>query len=192
MKKKKFILISCFILAGITSIFSQYIHRVNADGTMDYTTISAAVANASSGDVIDIYGTITGDGIPVHGIIISKNLVIQGQGADVSIIQSSTKEADENVNQRIFTVTPGTTVILQNLTVRNGYLHGEDMSETGAGIKNYGFLVMTKCKMYGNYSKMDDHMVEAGILNHGGGYTSLDETEINQHGRSMTKSENIR
>ncbi len=191
MKKIKMLLIGCILMICMSTAFSQTVHRVCADGSMDYTTISAAIHAAENGDIIDIYGTITGDGVPTHGIIINKNLIIRGQGVEQTIVQASSQVADENINQHIFTITPGSTIILQDLTVRHGYVHGEDVNEKGAGIKNYGFLVVTNCKVHNNYTKIDGDIFEAGILNHGKGYTSFNKHSDQDMAKSILDAESI-
>lgn len=190
------------LLLTLTSIFnilelqSQRLITVSADGTGDFKTISSAIANAVDGDIIDIYGTITGDGLPDYGIIVDKNLIIRGQGIENTIIQASTKRGDPTINQRIFTISPGAVVIIEHLSIRNGYLHGQNAKDKGAAIQNYGHLVLNDCKIYGNFVKVEDDYHEGHVLNHRSGFLSVDKvteahmTLYNSSPNSKTQNRN--
>lgn len=162
-------------LLVVPAINSQKLITVSADGTSDFTTITAAIAHAQDGDIIEIYGTITGDGLANYGIIIDKNLIIRGHGIDNTIIQASDKRGDPTINQRIFTISPKSVVIMENLSIRNGYLHGDIGSDNGAGIQNFGHLVIRNCKIYGNYVKVDNEYHEGHIINHASAFLSIDQ-----------------
>lgn len=172
----------CYLIASVLLIafnlntYAQRLITVSADGTADFKTISGAIAEAKDGDIIDIYGTITGDGIPGYGIVVDKDLIIRGQGPEHTIIQASSRRGDPEINQRIFTIAPKSVVIIEHLCIRNGYLHGQHATDHGAGIQNFGHLVVNDCKIYGNFVKIDNDYHEGHIVNHHSGFLSMDHT----------------
>ncbi len=177
MKKINGVLLSAILFLSIMPTFSQNVLKVNAEGGEDYTTISAAIAAAEDGDIIQVYGVITGDGIPVQGILIDKNITIQGQGTDDTYIQGSLIEADESINQRVFTIAKGVTVTLRDMTIRHGFLNGNIKSEAGAAIKNMGNLVLRNCSVKRNMVLRSDCLSEGGIYNAGNAMLAVDETD---------------
>lgn len=96
-----------------------------------YKTFHKAYISASANDTINLTGTFdwsnsdeTGD-LSTTGYTISKSLIITGQGADTTYIQASSTVY--TANRRIFTVTgSGTTVTIQNVTLRYGYMSNSD------------------------------------------------------------------
>ncbi|MEM7129405.1 MAG: Ig-like domain-containing protein [Chloroflexota bacterium] len=79
----------------------------------DHTTIAAAIGAATAGDTIDILD-------PVHteaGITINKDLTIQGQGAENTIIQGHANF--QQASDRVFQVNSGN-VVFKNLTIQHG------------------------------------------------------------------------
>src|SRR6185369_5831269 len=76
-----------------------------------------AIANAAPGETINFtsVGTIT---LTSGELLIDKDLIISGPGADNLVIQRSADNGTPNF--RIFHVSPGFTVTISGLTVSNG------------------------------------------------------------------------
>ena len=102
-----------------------------------YATITEAIAAATAGDTIDVYGTITleGDGqsSATSGVDINKDLIIQGQGPTSTIVQADATQG--TATRRVFTVPAGITVTLKDMTIRYG-----NCAVAGA-IRNEGALL---------------------------------------------------
>ena len=129
----------------------------------EFDTIQAA---------IDDSGTIAGSTIEIHeavlteaGITVNKDVTIQGQGAESTIVQA---HADvEESTDRVFVVAEGTTVVMSDLTIQHGNTRqGGDSwggDENGAGgILNYGHLTLENCVVRDNWARHG-----GGILNRG-------------------------
>ena len=135
-----------------------YISPTGSDTTGDgsqnnpYQTILNGINAVNSGGTVYLAdGTYSGTGN--YGITINKDLNLIGQSQTGTII-------DALGIGRIFTINSGT-VIIQNLTLKNGYATGWWPSGNGGAILNYGTLNIEKCDFTGN-------KVSAGaISNHG-------------------------
>lgn len=175
MNIKKIILIVLVIqFFSHINLSSQRIYKVAANGSQDFTTLTAAIEEASDGDIIEICGIITNDGIVTHGIVVDKNLTIRGSSCEESFIQGSTIQLDERINKRIFTILEGVTVVLENVTIRNGYLHHSEMNDLGSAIKNHGILILRNCEVNQNYTELECGIQQGGIYNAGKGITAFD------------------
>jgi hypothetical protein len=99
-----------------------------------HTTIQAAIAAASPGDTIGVRDTVHTEA----GIVVNKNLTIQGQGDTKMTVQG----ADRNLNppDRVFTIAAGATVTIENLSIVKGKPRGGG----GGGILNYGTLTLLR------------------------------------------------
>jgi uncharacterized repeat protein (TIGR01451 family) len=114
-------------------------------------------------------GTITFDMTPGHVVspitltsaelVISKDLTIQGPGANLLTVQRSA--AGGTPNFRIFNVTSGTANI-SGLTISNGN------SSSGGGITNRGILILNACAVSGNTASV----ASGGIRNDGSNATA--------------------
>jgi hypothetical protein len=94
-----------------------------------YTSIEAAIAAPTTlnGDTLEIVaGTYTEPGINV-----SKSLTLQGESAATTIVQAATTL--NTAHDGVFIISCGTTVVLQELTIRHG---------TNGGLDNYGQLML--------------------------------------------------
>jgi len=121
--------------------FSYSFSSVLTVGTdKNFTNISSALSTANAGDTIDVFGTITGDGVAFNGIILSKNITIRGQGKDNTIVQGSTSLIKSD--RRVFSITNGAIVKISSLTIRNGNVNGN-----GGGIENLGNLILFNCNI---------------------------------------------
>ena len=96
-------------------------------------------------DAIDDTGIIAGDVINItdaahieSGILVNKNITIQGQGADSTIVQAHA-DVDE-ATERIFFIAPGAVVTIRSMTIRHGNPSSEPRS--GGGIRNEGELMI--------------------------------------------------
>ena len=112
----------------------------------DFVTIQAAIDDpgTASGATIEVAD-------PLHteaGIIVRKDVTIQGQGADKTIVQAHA--ALEEAPDRVFFVAEGATVTIRDLTIRHGNPHlveGEAGKRCGGGIKveEGGTLTLENC-----------------------------------------------
>ncbi|UTB33127.1 MAG: Ig-like domain-containing protein [Methanobacterium sp. ERen5] len=101
-----------------------------------YKTIKTAITAVSPGGVIHLdIGTYN-----EHDLIIDKNLSILGDDAIATII-------DAQQLGRIFTVNSGANVLINNLTLINGYATGN-----GGAINNAGTLTVTGCNLVNNHA----------------------------------------
>ena len=129
----------------------------NGTSGTPYKTFYKAYTEADADSALDLTGTFTwsdeselGDKIIV-GYSIAKNITIQGQGANQTIIQSSIN--DNAANRRVFTIASGVTVSITDLTIRHGRVAG--YTNDGGGIRNEGITQITNCEIYGNRSMGD-------------------------------------
>jgi len=90
----------------------------------DHTTITAAIAAATAGDIIDIQDATHTEA----GITVDKDLTIQGQGQTTTTVQAAATQAA--ATDRVFTVNAGLVVTFQNFTIQNGNL----ASGSGGGV----------------------------------------------------------
>ncbi len=110
---KKIGLILLTLVSCISFSLSAATLTVCASGC-DHTTIQAAINAASSGDVIDILDAVHTE----DDILVDKNLTIQGQGQNATIVQAAATRAA--ADDGVFMVNPGLTVLFQDLTIRHG------------------------------------------------------------------------
>jgi hypothetical protein len=123
----------------------------------DFTTIQAA---------LDDPGTTAGSTIevndPIHtedDIVVEKNVTIQGQGPDDTIVQAH--EDVELSTGRVFAVTEGATVTIRRMTIRHGNPDWEPrigfVRRNGGGVANRGTLTL------------EDVVIRDNIASKGGG-----------------------
>jgi len=114
------------------------------DGTSGtpYKTFTKAYTESTAGDTIDLTGTFTwsdadetGDSSTYEtgylGFEITKDLTIQGHGADQTIIQSASTAYG---SPRIFAIRENASTTIRNLTIRNGYASSAGSYSTGGCI----------------------------------------------------------
>jgi hypothetical protein len=108
---------------------------VCADGC-DFMTVQDAIdaPSTTAGDVINITDALHTE----SGILVNKDVTIQGQGADSTIVQAQT-EIDA-ATERVFFVKDGAVVTLRRMTIRHGNPTSEPQS--GGGIRNEGELTI--------------------------------------------------
>jgi hypothetical protein len=102
----------------------------------DFTTIQDAIdaPSTKAGDVINITNAVHIE----SGILVNKDVTIQGQGADSTVVQAW---ADiDAATGRVFLVTDGAVVTIKRMTIRHGNPSSEPQS--GGGIRNEGELTI--------------------------------------------------
>ena len=102
-------------------------------------------------------------------LTISQDLTITGTGIDKTIIQANA--VPDTATYRVFTINGGT-VILQNMTIRNG----NPSSERGGGIYNSATLTVDNCTISGNRAGNG-----GGIFNYNGTINALSNSTISDN-----------
>ncbi len=92
-----------------------------------YCHLQAAIKQSKKGDVLQL-----ASGLYEGGISVDKNLIIQGAGAAVTIIDGGGQAAG-------ISIVANTEVTIKGVTIQNG------LSENGGGISNYGHLDLSDC-----------------------------------------------
>jgi hypothetical protein len=102
----------------------------------DFMTVQDAIDDSGiiAGDVINITDAVHTE----SGILVNKDVTIQGQGADSTIVQAHA-DADE-ATDRVFFVAAGAVVTIRRMTIRHGNPSSEPQS--GGGIRNEGELMI--------------------------------------------------
>ena len=107
-------------------------------------SLREAIATANTGDVIvlgageytlTLMGAGEDGGLTGDLDIVSKSITIQGAGRDSTFIQGGTLDDLSDSSDRVFDVLTGSTLMLDNVTVRRGNVTG-----SGGGIQNRGTL----------------------------------------------------
>lgn len=127
-----------------------------------FHSLQAAINDpiVKSGDIIHLQGVLRYDGQPITGIVINKNLEIIGTPEGVAVIDA-TPYLGAATDRRCITVNSGTTVILRNITLREGVL----AEYNGAGIYNDGYLTMSNVRIYScKTSQAGGAVCNAGML----------------------------
>jgi len=136
----------------------------------DYQTIQAAIDDPAviSGSTINVT-----DGIHTEAnITVNKDFIIQGQGAESTIVQSH--DSVDAAAGRVFFITNGATVTIRGMTIRHGNppehlrtgggiyndyfctltlqdsVVTDNVASDGAGISNRGAMTITNCIVSGN------------------------------------------
>jgi len=158
------------LIGSQSNMFAQTIY-VNSstgnDGTgtgtssSPYKTFTKGYAMTSAGGTLDLTGTFTltdadetGDATTT-GYAIAKNMTIQGQGADKTIIQAATSAGGNT--SRIFTIDNGTNaasgfnVTIKNLEIRYGYLTGAN--DGGAILATWATISISNCYIHNNQAR---------------------------------------
>jgi hypothetical protein len=122
----------------------------------DFSTIQAAIddAGTSSGDVINVTAAVHTEA----DISVNKDVTIQGQGADHTILQAHASA--ESAEERVFWIRNGATVTIRDVTIRHG--HPTEEPESGGAIRNEGTLTLERCVVRDNIASAG-----GGILNDG-------------------------
>jgi hypothetical protein len=148
-----------FVAVNFASAATVYVNSSagndsTGNGTVGapYKTFNKGYVSSTAGDILNLSGTFTwtdanetGD-VVTTGYTIAKNLTIQGQAADQTIIQAASSYATGD--RAVFNVAAGYTVIINDLTVRYGY---NRTGSNGGGINNEGILTVNRCNISYNY-----------------------------------------
>ncbi|MBN2778683.1 MAG: T9SS type A sorting domain-containing protein [Bacteroidales bacterium] len=176
MKTKITILMICLIVPffGISAI-TVYVNSntgndVTGNGTEfnPYKTFHKGYTEIPSGGTLDLTGTFTwtdadetGD-VVTSGYTISKDITIQGQGADQTIIQAAT--AAGTADRRIFTISSSYTVNINDVTLRYGYL-----ATNGRGGAVYVGTITTDVTIEGCILEYNEASAGSYTYSYGGG-----------------------
>ena len=144
LNKPKFLCLIAVLMSGFIFNFS-FVQSSHADSVgvvtvcekgCDFSTIQAAVddENVSPGATLKITDAVHTEA----GIIVNKDVTIQGQGADNTIVQAH--ETADSSDERVFYITSGTESTMRGLTIRHGNPTSEP--ESGGGIRNDGTLTL--------------------------------------------------
>lgn len=136
----------------------------------DYETIQATIDDSAviSGSTINVT-----DGIHTEAnITVNKDVIIQGQGAESTIVQAH--DSVDAAAGRVFFITDGATVTIRGMTIRHGNppehlrtgggiyndyfctltlqdsVVADNVASDGAGISNRGVMTITNCIVSGN------------------------------------------
>ncbi len=132
---------------------------VDDDGAGDQTTIQDAINAATAGDLILVTGGA--DHIQTEaGITVNKDLTIEGAGRPTQVVVQAAPTPG-TATDRVFDISNGTNVTIDDLTIRNGSTTGD-----GGGIRNRGTLTLQNSTITQNTSNTDG----GGIYNR---YASL-------------------
>ncbi len=190
MKK---ILFLVAVAIGTVHAFSATTYTVSSSGTnsgTSWTTVRAAIAAASSGDIVEVAaGTFTERNIILNAV---KSLTIKGAGMNQTIIQadastSITQANDCGVFKLDGTYTTGITITIQDMTIQNGYnaYSGGGIRLANAGTQaNAPTINLTNLKISANRSPSG-----GGIHIQGAAVVTIDGCYIT--GNTMTNSSNI-
>jgi hypothetical protein len=108
-------------------------------------------------------GSIIGVVDPVHteaSIVVSKNVVIQGQGAEVTIVQAHPDPGAGT--QRVFEIPLEVSATIRDMTIQNGNPTTSPL--TGGGILNYGTLMLERTVVRENYGSAGGGIYNEGTL----------------------------
>lgn len=119
---------------------------------------------ADAGDSLSI-----GAGLYKEHIVLDKDLSIQGNGKDSTVIDGSLVDMD-NWNQRsTFTIKPGVNALISDMTIQGGYgnnyhFGNNYVHDCGGGIFNQGTLVIDDCIIAGNKAELGGGIYNGGMV----------------------------
>jgi len=118
-------------------------------------------------EAIDAEGTPAGSIIgvvdPVHtegGILVSKNVVIQGQGVEETIVQAYPSPGEGE--QRVFEIPLEISATIRGMTIRHGNPATSPL--TGGGVLNYGTLMLEDTVIRDNFGSAGGGIYNEGTL----------------------------
>jgi large repetitive protein len=132
-------------------------------------SLRQAIADACDGGTItfDMNQVVSPIALTSAGLVINKNLTIQGPGANLLTVQRSTAGGTPNFG--VFTINSGQTVNITGLTISNG-----SSGDNGGGLLNQGTLTLTASTVSGNAAVNNG----GGIVNDTGGIMTVRESTI--------------
>jgi hypothetical protein len=133
----------------------------------NYSRIKAAIAapTTTDGDTLAIAAGIYTE----PGIVVDKSLILQGEDADTTIVQTATTLG--TATGRVFTIPSGVRVTLQALMIRYGWTASSAYpGNRGGGLFNAGTLTLTHSTIRdnatGGYGR-EDRSCGGGLYNEG-------------------------
>jgi hypothetical protein len=161
-RKFRTLLIVLIILLAAITLWLMPLQHVNASEVTvcaegcDFTSLQAAIDSPA---VLPGQEILLRDAVHTEaGIDVNKALTIRGQGAQETILQAHAQP--EVSDQRVFLIQRGTSVTIQNMTIRHGNPKTEP--ESGGGIRNEGTLTLENVIVRDNSGSAG-----GGILNDG-------------------------
>jgi hypothetical protein len=124
----------------------------------DFTTIQDAIDDAGTKA-----GTIIGVADPVHteaGILVSKDVIIQGHGAAATTIQAHLHPGEGT--ERVFEIPLEVTATIRGMTIQHGNPTTSPL--TGGGILNFGTLTLEDTMIRENYGSAGGGIYSEGTL----------------------------
>ncbi|MEI6555533.1 MAG: T9SS type A sorting domain-containing protein [Paludibacter sp.] len=195
---KKLLLFVAVTICAVQA-YSQTTYNVSSTGTnsgTSWTTVRAAIAAASSGDIIQLSAeTFTEKNIifpTVNSVVTPKSLTIKGSGMNQTIIQADAtttiaQAQDCGVFKLDAAYSSGITITIQDMTIQNAYNSfsggGLRLSNTGTQA-NAPTLNLKNLKISANRSTYGGGIYIAGAA-------ILNITSCNITGNSMTSSTNM-
>ncbi len=202
-KRRQFFGLVAMLLTGAALVLVSM--RITSDGAVtvcsagcDFMTIQDAIddSDTHAGDVINIADAIHTE----SGILVNKDVIIQGQGSENTIVQAHA-DVDE-ATERVFSITTGAVVTIRKMTIRHGNpssepqsgggvrnegelmieesIIGHNKGSAGGGIFNDGGLTLVNCAVSSNTATGGDTYMECntggGIKNMGGVVTLINST----------------
>jgi hypothetical protein len=129
---------------------------VNGGGGADYLTIGAAIADAGCATIN------VAAGVYIENLTIDRDVMLQGAGADVTIIDGN----GAVTLQRVITITYDQTVNIADVTIQHG--HAETTTNGGGGISNRGALTLNRVIFTNNEVVGTDSSDIGGAISPGG------------------------
>ena len=135
----------------------------------DFSTIQATLddAETKTGAVIEIEDAVHTEA----GILVSKDVTIQGRGAELTVVQAHASM--EQAQDRVFFIAEQAVVTIRDLTIQHGNPHLDEDWRRGGGILNRGTLTLQRCIVTQNTANTGGGiltngplMVDACIISH--------------------------
>ncbi len=166
----------------ITTLYVNYSTGNDSTGVGSsgnpYKTFNKGYTTAKAGDTLNLTGTFTwtnadetGDAV-TSGYTIAKELIIQGQRANTTIIQTAT--ASTTGDRRVFTTSSGTVVAFNDITIQNGRI--TTGSSFGGGIYSQGTTTVQRALVTNNYVNGFGGGIAQQDPTNGGSLTVTDST----------------
>ena len=124
----------------------------------DFTLIQEAIEAESTSA-----GSIIGVVDPVHteaGIVVNKNVIIQGQGVEMTIVQAHPNPGEGT--GRVFEIPLDISATIRDMTVQHGNPTISPL--TGGGILNYGTLMLENMVVRDNFGSAGGGIYSEGTL----------------------------
>jgi len=129
--------------AVINDFRIQYRDEITVGASGQYTTIAAAIAAAGQYDILNL----AAETFTARNVTINKNIVLNGAGANATIIEAMAVPQAEN--GRIFLISFGSNeIVIKNVTLRNGNLVGGNSD--GGAIRAISPLTLENCRLTNN------------------------------------------